>query len=98
MPAVIRGNTTGSIAIIAGPDTPGKIISYILTNNTGGTITISVKVMSQGTNDGASIGPTQLTANEIHESKIPIIIDATDVIVIVTSGSLDYYFSFEGIP
>ncbi len=90
---VILGNTTGSIRSIA-LNIPSTIVSHSLTNRTGGGITVSLGVF---TPIGAEIyfwsGSIAAGATQISDIHIKIM-DGYQVLLIV-SGSCDYYFNIE---
>lgn len=92
--AVLKGNTSGSIIGIP-YNIPSTITSFVLTNMTGGSITVAVSIIEYGTNNKVSIAPTTIAANSVYVSNAPITMLANYTIYIVTSGSLDYYFSIE---
>ena len=90
---VILGNTTGSIRSIA-LNLPSTIVSHSLTNRTGGNITVSLGVFTPTGHEiyfwsGAiATGTTQI-------SDIPIKILNDYQILLIVSGSCDYYFTLE---
>ena len=89
---ILQGNTSGSI--IGVPyNIPSTIESFVLTNMTGGSITVAVSIIEYGTNNKVSIAPLTIAANDCYTSSVPIKMLAGYTIYIVTSGSLDYYFS-----
>lgn len=91
---VLQGNTSGSI--IGVPyNIPSEIKSFVLTNMTGGSITVSVSIIEFDTNNKVSIAPISIAANDTYTSNVPIKMLAGYTIYIITSGSLDYYFSIE---
>jgi hypothetical protein len=92
---VLSGNTTGSIAGEV-YNIPATIRSFVLTNKTGGSITVTVAIIEQGTNNTVvSVAPTVIAANDTYTSDVPILMRAGFTIYISTSGSLDYYFTIE---
>lgn len=91
---VLKGNTTGSI--IGVPyNIPSTIQSFVLTNMTGGSITVAVSIIEFDTNNKVSIAPLTIAANNCYTSDVEIKMLAGYTIYIVTSGSLDYYFSIK---
>jgi len=91
---VLQGNTTGSI--IGVPyNIPSVIKSIVLTNMTGGNITVSVSVIEFDTNNKVTIAPTVIAANDNYTSDVPIKMLAGYTIYLTTTGSLDYYFTIE---
>ena len=92
--AVIQGHTTGSIASIS-YDIPATIISGYLVNKTGGSIIVNLYVAT-GTGD-RSIIPLNLTliSGTMYILEERVILKPGYYLIIVTNGSLDYYFSLE---
>lgn len=92
---VKKGNTTGSIALVA-LNIPSRIVSFSLSNKTGGAITITVYI-SDGVGTDIAITPLSysLEANEQYLEDAPIEVSANNSIYIVSSGSVDYYFTIE---
>jgi hypothetical protein len=90
---VFSGNTSGSIASIA-KDIPAKIISYSLVNQTAASITVTVTIIPDGGTPVDVWGGT-ITANATQSDDKPIIILSGYQILITTTGSVDYYFSYE---
>ncbi len=90
---VILGNTTGSIRSIA-LNIPSTIVSHSLTNRTGGSITVSLGVF---TPTGHEIyfwsGTIATVATQISDIPIKILNDYQ--ILLIVSGSCDYYFTLE---
>jgi hypothetical protein len=90
---VLQGNISGSITSVA-YDIPSTIVSYYLTNMTGGALTVSLAVVPDG-------GPTVYTwtgsiaANSTERSDVPIKLLRGYQILIVTAGSIYYYISIE---
>ncbi len=91
---VFKGNTTGSI-MSQEFDIPAKIRYYTLTNVSGGSITVSMFIIADG--------------SAVHQLPYGLTLDDGDMVVcddeillleaftinIITSGSLDYYFTLE---
>lgn len=91
---ILQGNTSGSI--IGVPyNIPSEIKSFVLTNMTGGDITVTVSIIEFDTDNKVTIAPTTIAANDSYTCDVPIKMLAGYTIYIVTSGSLDYYFSIE---
>lgn len=91
---VIQGNTSGSIATVPF-NIPCKIISGYFTNKTVGNIVLNVYV---ATADGdRSLSPLNLTMISGVQFIITedVIIAAGDYLIIVSSGSVDYYLSIK---
>ena len=91
----IEGNTSGSILQVVA-NIPSEIISYSLVNKTGGAITVTVYIIETGVSQVA-ITPYQvsLAAAASYVSDVKILVMANRSIHIVTSGSVDYYFSIQ---
>lgn len=91
-----QGNISGSVATVAF-DLPVKIVSFFLTNRTTGTITVNVFIVTD-TGERAAV-PLNLfqISGSIYTSDNPIILLAGYYLIIVASGSLDYYFSMEDL-
>lgn len=92
MPVFI-GNTSGSIASIA-YNIPGKIVSYSLTNKTGGTITASIVVIPDGGSPVYAWSGSIATVSS-QVSSVPIKLLIGYQILVIVSGSCDYYFNIE---
>lgn len=93
MGKVISGNTSGSIRQVVA-NIPSEIISFILVNKTGGSITATVYIIEEDVSQVA-IMPYQVSinANEAFESDTKILVLANRSIHLVVSGSCDYYFT-----
>ena len=90
----LSGNTTGSIAGIP-YNIPATISSFYLTNKTGGSITVTVSISSNDTGNNVALFSQAIAANDTYKSDVPILLLAGFTILIVTSGSVDYFFSIE---
>jgi hypothetical protein len=90
---VISGNTSGSISQVVA-NIPSEIISYTLVNKTAGSITVSVYIVETGVSQVA-IMPYQISlgTGEAYVSDTKVLVMANRSIHIVTTGSVDYYFS-----
>lgn len=90
---VLSGNTSGSIASVA-YDIPSTIVSYYLTNKTGGSISVSLAVIP---NEGSPVyvWSGSIAANSTERSDVPIKLLRAYQVLIITSGSLDYYISIQ---
>ncbi len=91
---VISGTTSGSIAGIP-YDIPSTISSFYLTNMTGGSISVTVSISSNETGNSIALFNQDIAANDTYKSDVPILLLAGFTILIVTSGSVDYFFSIE---
>ncbi len=91
---VLQGNTSGSIAGIP-YNIPSKIISFTLTNMTGGSISATVAISSNSTGISVIIAPLTIAVGDTYVNDAPIVMLSGYTILLVTSGSLDYYFSIE---
>lgn len=91
---VLQGNTTGSIAGVV-YNIPSTIISFSLTNMTGGAISVGVYISAHAITQNVQIAPLTIAAGDTFQSSVPIKMLAGYTILLTTSGSLDYYFSIE---
>lgn len=92
---VFQGNTTGSIKSSA-LNVPSTIKSFSLTNKSGGAITVSVYIATSDSTNRAIIPVSvPLAAGEAYISDTERKVLSNYYILIVTSGSLDYYFSID---
>lgn len=90
--SVIKGNTAGSI--LSSPFLrPVKITSYSIVNKTAGAITVSVIIASGLTQ--THVNYLSLAANEASLVDVELKVLAGDELLLVTSGSIDYYFNVE---
>lgn len=90
---VFYGNTSGSIASIA-KDIPSKLLSYSLVNQTAGSITVTVTVIPNG-GSPVDIWSGSIAANATQSDDKQVILLNGYQLLITTSGSVDYYFSYE---
>ena len=90
---VFSGNTSGSIASIA-KDIPSKILSYSLVNQTAGAITVTVTIIPNG-GSPVDIWSGSIAANATQSDDKQVILLNGYQLLITTSGSVDYYFSYE---
>ena len=90
---VFYGNTSGSIASIA-KDIPSKLLSYSLVNQTAGSITVTVTVIPNG-GSPVDIWSGSIAANATQSDDKQLILLKGYQILITTTGSVDYYFSYE---
>lgn len=91
---VLQGNTTGSIAGIP-YNIPSEIKSFSLTNKSGGSITVTVSIASNNTGTRVDICSVSINTLETYINNTPILMLSEYTIYLVTSGSVDYYFSIE---
>ncbi len=91
---VLQGNTSGSIVGVP-YNIPSTIKSIVLTNMTGGAITVALYIIEYGTNNKTTIAPTEIAANESYTTDVPIKMLAGYAVYIITTGSLDYYISID---
>lgn len=91
-----RGNIT-SEATSPSQQLSTLIKSFSLVNKTGGAITVNVYV----TYDVAQISVIpynlSLDANEMYEGTREILLQASQVIVVTTTGELDFDFTLENV-
>lgn len=90
---VLSGNTSGSIASIA-YNVPSVIKSYSLTNKSGVSITASIVIIPNG-GTPVYVWSGTVATNASQISDMPIKLLAGYQILIIVSGSTDYYFSIE---
>ena len=91
---VISGNTSGSIASVA-YDIPSTIMSWSLTNKTGGAITANLVVTPGFGQTPVYVWSGSIAANSTQIDDKPIKLLSDYQILIIVSGSTDYYFSIE---
>ena len=90
---VFQGTTSGSILQVA-YNIPSNILSGSITNNTAGSLTVNIYVQdSVGTNIRIAPKDNALAAGSSYYIDDNILLLAGSAIHIVTSGSIDYYFS-----
>ena len=90
---VFSGNTSGSVASIA-KDIPSKLLSYSLVNQTAGAITVTVTIIPNG-GSPVDIWSGSIAANATQSDDKQVILLNGYQLLITTSGSVDYYFSYE---
>lgn len=90
---VFYGNTSGSIASIA-KNIPAKIVSYSLVNQTAGSITVTVTIIPNG-GTPVDVWSGAIAANATQSDDKKILLLTGYQILVTTSGSVDYYFSYE---
>ena len=92
---VLKGNTSGSINLV-GYNIPSTIESFSIVNKSGSSVTVTVYI-SDG--DGSDVAITalsySLSAGQAYVRKNPIRVVPNNYIYIVTSGSIDYYFTID---
>lgn len=90
---VLYGNTSGSIASVA-YNISSDIVSWSLTNKTGGSITASLVVIPDG---GTPVyvwsGSINTASSQLSDSVVRLL--SGYQILIIVSGSCDYYFSIK---
>ena len=91
---VLQGNTSGSIVNIP-YHIPCTITSFVLTNKTAGSITVNVYISAHSITQNIDIYSKVLTANQVDFINVPITLQSNFAILIVTTGSLDYYFTLK---
>jgi len=90
---VFEGTTSGSVLQVA-MNIPSKILSGSVTNNTAGSVTINIYVQdSNGNNRRIAPKDNALAAGYTYYIDDNILLLDGSAIHIVTSGSVDYYFS-----
>ena len=90
---VFYGNTSGSIASIA-KNIPAKIVSYSLVNQTAGSITVTVTIIPNG-GTPVDVWSGAIAANATQSDSTNIFLLRGYQILVTTSGSVDYYFSYK---
>ncbi len=90
---IIAGNTTGSISSTA-YNISSTITSWFLTNMTAGGITVGLIVIPTG-DAPVTVWSGTIAANGTERSDVPIKMLAGFVVIITTSGSLDYYLNID---
>lgn len=89
-----EGNTSTS-AVSTAKNIPATIISFSLVNKTNGTITVSVSLLFGSSNIYIYSGT--IAANATYTDSTKRILPTGDVLYVLTTGSLDYFFSITGI-
>lgn len=92
-----RGNINGSVYSISNDALPMIINNFLLVNKTGGTITANVYLIGS---TQISIMPLnkQLSSGEVYENDRPTVLLATELIRVMSSGSMDYDFMIYNMP
>ncbi len=90
---VFSGNTSGSIASVA-KQIQAKLLSYSLVNQTAGSITVTVTIIPDG-GTPVDIWSGAIAANATQSDDKQLILLKGYQILITTTGSVDYYFSYE---
>lgn len=88
---VFKGNTSGSVASIA-YNVPSTIVSYSLTNKTGGSVTANLVIVPDG-GSPVYVWSGSIAAGATQTSDVPVKLLAGYQILIIVSGSTDYWFS-----
>lgn len=91
---VLSGNTSGSIIGIP-YNIPCEVVSYSLTNQTGGAITATLSIIEYGTNNIIDWKYYSLAANASESSDIKFKLLNGFTVYLVVSGSCDYVFNIE---
>ena len=92
---VFQGNISGSIKSSA-LNLPSTIKSFSLVNKTGGAITVTVYIgLSDSTNRAVTPLSLSLAAGEAYISDTERKVLSSYYILLVVSGSTDYYFCIE---
>jgi hypothetical protein len=90
---VVSGNTSTSATSTA-YDIPTKIETYSLVNKSGGSITVTLSVLYGSTN--VTINSQTITSGGVYLYQgDPIVLLADRQIYLLTTGSVDYYFSLD---
>lgn len=91
---VLKGNTNTSISLDA-YNIPSTIQSFSIVNKESSPIGVTIYI-SDGTNDIAITSENYtLAKNQAYIRKTPIRVLPNNYIYIVTSGSIDYYFTID---
>lgn len=91
---VFSGNTAGSILQVA-KNIPSGVLSFRITNMTAGDITVNIYVVDSGTSVSVINKDYIMNAGDMRLEDKFIKLLAGSSIFIITSGSLDYYFSID---
>lgn len=93
---VLKGNTTGSIFLVA-YNLPSTIRSYIISNKANTSVSVTVYLTDTQGVTGTAISAVsyQLAVGQAYIRDIPIKVKPNSHIYIVASGSVDYYFSID---
>jgi hypothetical protein len=92
--AVIKGTDSGTIDL-SSYNVPYTIRSFTITNIEPSTIDVTIYI-SDGTSDFAiSALDYSLKANQAYVRSSPIYVDKDNHIRIISTGTIDYYFSID---
>lgn len=93
---VLKGNTTGSIFLVA-YNIPSTISSYIISNKATTSVSVTVYLTDTQGVSGTAISAVSynLAVGQAYIRDIPIKVKPNSHIYIVASGSVDYYFSID---
>jgi hypothetical protein len=93
---VLKGNTTGSIFLVA-YNIPSTIRSYIISNKASTSVSVTVYLTDTEGVSGTAISAVSysLSVGQAYIRDIPIKVKPNSHIYIVASGSVDYYFSID---
>lgn len=92
--SVFSGNTTTGAGSTPN-NIPAKILSFSLANKTGGSINVSVSILFGSTN--VFIYSGSIAANASYTDAAERILQTGHTIYVLTTGSVDYFFSLSGL-
>lgn len=90
---IVKGNTNA--AVTTGPFTANQNLKLlIVTNKTGGTITMNLTITNGSGQVSLSPKDVQLAAGTSYEDD-NIVVLATEKVTLTVTGSCDYFFDFQ---
>lgn len=87
---VWKGQTATGVQFISRSN--ANIAYFIITNLTGGTVTINLKIQRNGANTQVSPLNLQLAQGECYTDRNMVILQ-DELLILLASGSVNYYFS-----
>ena len=87
---VFKGTTSGSVLQVAF-NIPCELVSYSLSNTSGGSVTATVYVRDEGVD--TIINTQSINAGATYINDVKAVIGANVSIYLVVNGAVDYYFS-----
>jgi uncharacterized protein YdaL len=91
---VFQGNTSGSVYSVA-RNIPCSVVSYRLYNKTGGSITVQVTIVAYSQRVETTVANMTLTTGQVYEDSVLLKVPVNASIHVISSGSVDYYFSIQ---
>lgn len=91
---ILKGNISGSIGSIP-YNIPSKITSFRLTPTAGGTVTATVYISTDLGTSVQSVYKGAIPDGTTYVDNTEILLRENSTIILVVSGSTDYYFIIE---